>query len=90
MNISTELCTTASKPELCNRNHNDGCESLSPLIRITLNLLFLDFQFMFISKKEINAYLLYHLFVIVCSTSDCYPRGPAFDSRLYPRNVSEV
>ena len=28
------------------------------------------------------------LFVTVISTSDCHPRGPGFDSRLYPRNVS--
>ena len=27
-----------------------------------------------------------HLFGIVVSTSDCHPRGPGFDSRLYPRN----
>ena len=26
-----------------------------------------------------------HLFGIVVSTSDCHPRGPGFDSRLYPR-----
>ena len=25
---------------------------------------------------------------IVVSTSDCHPRGPGFDSRLYPRNFS--
>ena len=25
-----------------------------------------------------------HLFGIVVSTSDCHPRGPGFDSRLYP------
>ena len=31
--------------------------------------------------------LLYdHLFGIVVSTSDCHPKGPGFDSRLYPRN----
>ena len=30
-----------------------------------------------------------HLFGIVVSTSDCHPRGPGFDSRLYPRNFSE-
>ena len=29
-----------------------------------------------------------HLFGIVVSTSDCHPRGPGFDSRLYPRNFS--
>ena len=29
------------------------------------------------------------LFGIVVSTSDCRPRGPGFDSRLYPRNFSE-
>ena len=29
-----------------------------------------------------------HLFGIVVSTSYCHPRGPGFDSRLYPRNVS--
>ena len=29
------------------------------------------------------------LFSIVVSTSDCHPRGPVFDSRLYPRNFSE-
>ena len=28
------------------------------------------------------------LFGIVVSTSDCHPRGPGFDSRLYPRNFS--
>ena len=28
------------------------------------------------------------LFGIVISTSDCHPKGPGFDSRLYPRNVS--
>ena len=28
------------------------------------------------------------LFGIVVSMSDCHPRGPGFDSRLYPRNVS--
>ena len=28
------------------------------------------------------------LFDIVVSTSDCHPRGPGFDSRLYPRNFS--
>ena len=27
-------------------------------------------------------------FGIVVSTSDCHPRGPGFDSRLYPRNFS--
>ena len=27
-----------------------------------------------------------HLFDLVVSTSDCHPRGPVFDSRLYPRN----
>ena len=26
--------------------------------------------------------------VQVVSTSDCHPRGPGFDSRLYPRNFS--
>ena len=29
-----------------------------------------------------------HLFGIVVSTSDCLPRGPRFDSQLYPRNFS--
>ena len=29
-----------------------------------------------------------YLFGIVVSTSDCHPRGPGFDSRLYPRNFS--
>ena len=29
-----------------------------------------------------------HLFGIVVSTYDCHPRGPGFDSRLYPRNFS--
>ena len=29
-----------------------------------------------------------HLFGIVVSMSDCHPRGPGFDSRLYPRNFS--
>ena len=29
-----------------------------------------------------------HLFGIVVSTSDYHPRGPGFDSRLYPRNFS--
>ena len=29
-----------------------------------------------------------HLFGIVVSTSDCHPRGPGFDSRLYPKNFS--
>ena len=29
------------------------------------------------------------LFGIVVSTSDCHPRGPGFDSRLYPRNFSK-
>ena len=28
------------------------------------------------------------LFGIVVRMSDCQPRGPGFDSRLYPRNVS--
>ena len=28
------------------------------------------------------------LFGTVVSTSDCHPRGPGFDSRLYPRNFS--
>ena len=27
-----------------------------------------------------------HLLGIVVSMSDCHPRGPGFDSRLYPRN----
>ena len=27
-------------------------------------------------------------FGIVVITSDCHPRGPGFDSRLYPRNFS--
>ena len=27
-------------------------------------------------------------FGIVVSTSDCHPRGPGFDSRLYPRTFS--
>ena len=30
-----------------------------------------------------------HLFGIVVSTSDYHPRGPGFDSRLYPRNFPE-
>ena len=29
-----------------------------------------------------------HLFGIVVSTSDYHPRGPGFDSWLYPRNFS--
>ena len=29
-----------------------------------------------------------HLFSIVVSTSDCHPRDPGFDSRLYPRKFS--
>ena len=29
-----------------------------------------------------------HLFGIVARTSDCHPRGPGLDSRLYPRNIS--
>ena len=28
------------------------------------------------------------LFGIVVSTSDCHPRGPGFDTRIYPRNFS--
>ena len=28
------------------------------------------------------------VFGIVVSASDCHPRGPGFDSRLYPRNLS--
>ena len=32
--------------------------------------------------------MLNRLFGIVVSTSDCNPRGPGFDSRLYPKNVS--
>ena len=27
---------------------------------------------------------------IMVSTSDCHPRGPGFDSRLYPRNFSGI
>ena len=30
-----------------------------------------------------------HLFGIVVSTSDYHPRGPGFNSRIYPRNISE-
>ena len=33
-------------------------------------------------------YLTDHLFCIVISTSDCHPRGPGFDFRLYHRNIS--
>ena len=29
------------------------------------------------------------LYGIVVSTSDCHPRSPGFDSRLYPRIFSE-
>ena len=29
-----------------------------------------------------------YLFGIVVSTSDCHPRGPGFNSRLYPRKFS--
>ena len=29
-----------------------------------------------------------YLLGIVVSMSDCHPRGPGFDSRLYPRNFS--
>ena len=32
--------------------------------------------------------LIHRLFGIVVSTSDSHPRGPGFDSRLYPRNFS--
>ena len=35
--------------------------------------------------KELND-MHHHLFGIVGSISDCHPRGPRFDSRLYPRN----
>ena len=31
---------------------------------------------------------IYCLFGIVVSTTDCHPRGPGFNSRLYPRNFS--
>ena len=32
--------------------------------------------------------ILDHLLGIVVSMSDCHPRGPEFDSQLYPRNFS--
>ena len=36
-------------------------------------------------KKIPRKFLQVH---IVVNTSDCHPRGPGFDSRLYPRNFS--
>ena len=42
-------------------------------------------------KKEETDFLYSdndHLFGIVVSMSDCHPRGPGFDSWLYPRNFS--
>ena len=39
-------------------------------------------------KKKLITVETDRLFGIVVSTSDCHPRGPGFDSRLYPRNFS--
>ena len=39
-------------------------------------------------KNNTNINIKDHLFGIVVSMSDCHPRGPGFDSRLYPRNFS--
>ena len=36
----------------------------------------------------LNKTLRDQLFGIMVSTSDYHPRGPGFNSRLYPRNVS--
>ena len=42
------------------------------------------------ANKYKGGYMIHpdHLFGIVVSTSDCHPKGPGFDSRLYPRNLS--
>ena len=37
---------------------------------------------------EGDLWLTDHLFGIVVSTSDCHPRGPGLESRLYPRIFS--
>ena len=37
---------------------------------------------------EITINIRDRLFGIVVSKSDCHPRGPGFDSQLYPRNFS--
>ena len=36
----------------------------------------------------IYIYIYDHMFGIVVNTFDCHPRGPGFDSRLYPRIFS--
>ena len=36
----------------------------------------------------LGSFMCDHLFGIVVSMSDCHPRGPGFDSRLYPRHFS--
>ena len=42
----------------------------------------------FLQCKKHCIHYIDHLFGIVVSTSDCHPRGPRFDSWLYPRNFS--
>ena len=40
------------------------------------------------TKKSFQILSFDRLFGIVVSTSDCHPRGPGFDSRLYSTNFS--
>ena len=48
----------------------------------------INYDFHIINLLKIIIHISDHLFGIVVSTSDCHPRGPRFDSRLYPRNFS--
>ena len=50
-------------------------------------------RYLFISQGEASWFVetmftTDHLLGIVVSMSDCHPRSPGFDSRLYPRNFS--
>ena len=45
-----------------------------------------EFKFCTLSFYGVEYSIKDRLFCVAVSTSDCHPRGPGFDSRLYPRH----
>ena len=91
-------------PDLCNCIPRDGEAQLYPQALGVHLIAFYDLHelavglfFFPVTTRELSSIKLFYCSIkcildylpgIVISMSDCHPRGPGFDSRLYPRNFS--
>ena len=72
-----------ASPPFCGMRKTSEVNNLEQYYQLTGRILYMKPR-----SFEIFMVRTDHLFGILVSTSDCHPRGPGFDSRLYPRIFS--